>query len=195
MFREAPWYGYKVTTCELFVYLDRAKVLLFFGTTIASSWLPSSRVGALYWYHENTVLRLVWYISVFTQYSYYRDFFCLWPASRLHNQHCHVWVRYIHTTNITVACMSWLILSIDLRWICYFIMFCFKLTNGAMDKWGMVKWFNGEIKNGTGNFFPHKYWICSFVLFSNTTFSQQSKQFIILNIWQLTTSTATKCII
>ena len=50
-------------------------------------------------------------------------------------------------------------------------MFCLNLTNGAMEKWGMIKWCNGEIKNGTGHFFSHKYWICLFVLFLKTTFS------------------------
>ena len=40
------------------------------------------------------------------QYSYYRDFFCLGPASRLRDRHRHVWVRYIDTTKITVWCMS-----------------------------------------------------------------------------------------
>ena len=40
------------------------------------------------------------------QYIYYRDFFCLGPASRLRDTHSHVLVRYIDTTNITVWCMS-----------------------------------------------------------------------------------------
>ena len=56
----------------------------------------------------------------------------------------------------------------------------------------MVKWCNGEIKISIGCIFSKKYWICSFVLFSNTIFLQQTKQFIIFNILSLTTSTATK---
>ena len=48
----------------------------------------------------------MWDRSVFTQYSYYHDFFCLWPASRICDCHSHVWVRYINTTKITVWCMS-----------------------------------------------------------------------------------------
>ena len=53
--------------------------------------------------------------------------------------------------------MSLLILSMDLQRICYFIIFYFKLINGAMEKWWMVKWRDGEIKNRTGHFFSHKY--------------------------------------
>ena len=29
------------------------------------------------------VKRFVWYLSIFTKYSYYREFYCSWPASRL----------------------------------------------------------------------------------------------------------------
>ena len=47
----------------------------------------------------------VWYFSVFNQYSYYRNFFCLRPASCLRGCHRYVWVRYINTTKITVWCM------------------------------------------------------------------------------------------
>ena len=153
-------------------------LIFLFGTSIASLWSPSSRVSELYWYYKNRVLRFVWYCLVFIQYTYYCDLFCSWPSSRLRNQHCHVWVQFIHTTKITVACMSLLIFSIDLRRICYFIDQC----------------YNGEINNRTGHLFSHKYWICSFVLFLNTTFLQQTKQFIIFNILQLTTITATKFI-
>ena len=138
------------------------------------------------------VKRFLWDHSVFTQYSYYSELFCLEPASRLSNRHRHVWVRYINNTKNMVVCMSSMLLYIDLQRFCYFIMLYFKLNNGAMVKWWMVKWCIGEINNGTGRFFSHRYWICSFVLFSNTPFSQQTKQFVILNSWSLTTSTATK---
>ena len=111
------------------------------------------------------VLWFVWYHSVFIQYSYYCDLFCLGPALCLRNLHCHVWVRYIDIKKTMVWCISLLLLSIDIRWLCYFILFYFKLTNGAMIKWWMVKWCNGEIKNRTGRFFSHKYRISSFVLF------------------------------
>ena len=141
-----------------------------------------------------TVLMFVWYCFVFIQYSYYHDFFYLWPASRLCNQPRHVWVCYIDTTKIIVACISSLILSTDLRWICYFVMFYFNLTNGTMVKWLIVKWCNGEIKNRTGHLFSQKYWICSFVFFSYTTFSHQTKKFIFFNIWSLTKRIATKFI-
>ena len=67
---------------------------------------------ALVWYLRqyrmtvfNTVLHVVdmfvWDCSFFNQYSYYRDFFCSWPASRLHDRNCHMWVRYIDTTIFT----------------------------------------------------------------------------------------------
>ena len=88
---------------------------------------------------KTTVLRFVWDRLVFTQYSYYRDLFCLGPASRLRNSHRHMLVRYIDTKQITVWCISLLLLSIDIWWFYYFIMFYFKLTNGAMVKWWMVK--------------------------------------------------------
>ena len=112
----------------------------------------------------------VWYSLSFIQYSYYCDFVCSWPASWLHNWHRHVRVCYIHTTKIKVACMSLLLLSIDLRQISYFIMFYFKLNNGAMEKCWVVKCCYGEIKNSTGHLFSHNDWICLFVSFSNTTF-------------------------
>ena len=142
----------------------------------------------------NFVKTFVWDRSVFTQYSYYCDFSCSGPASRLSDCHCHRWVRYIDTTKITVWCMSLLLLSIDLQWFYYYIMFYFKLTNGAMVEWWIVKYCNGEIKNRTGRLVSHKYRICSFYLFLNTTFLQQKKRPIIFNFWSLTTSTATKFI-
>ena len=42
----------------------------------------------------------------FTQYSYYHDFFCSGPASRLRDCYCHMWVCYIDTTIIKVCCIS-----------------------------------------------------------------------------------------
>ena len=90
-----------------------------------------------------TVLRFVWFCSVFTQYSYYHDFFCSGPESRICNHHRPVWVRYIDTTKITFLCMSSLLLSIYIAQFYYFIMFYFKLTNGAMLKWWIVKLCNG----------------------------------------------------
>ena len=82
---------------------------------------------------------------------------------------------YIDITKVTVACMSLLLLSIDLRRLCYYIMFYFKLNNGAMVKWWIVKWCNGEIKIRIVSFVSNKYWICSFVSFSNTSFFAASK--------------------
>ena len=102
------------------------------------------------------VLRFVWHRLVYIQYSYYRKCFCSERASRLHNFHHHVWVRCIDTTNITVWCMSSLLLSIDLQLSCYSIMFHFKLTNVAMVKWWMIKWCIPEIKIRIGNFFSKK---------------------------------------
>ena len=88
--------------------------------------------------------------------------------------------------------MSLLLFSIDLRWFCYFIMFYFKLTNGAIVKLWMVKCCNGEIRIKIGRFVFDKYRIYSFVLFSNTTFLQQRNQSITFNFWSLTTSTEIK---
>ena len=55
-------------------------------------------------YYYNCFI-FVWYCSVFTQYSYYCDLLCSGPSSRLCDHRCHVWVRYINTTEITVWCM------------------------------------------------------------------------------------------
>ena len=133
----------------------------------------------------------MWDCSVFTQYSYYRELFCLGPELHLRKCYRHRWERFIDTMKITVWCMSSLILSIDLQWFCYSIMFYFKLTNGTMVKWWMMKWINGEIKIRIGSFVSHKYRICSFILFLNTTFLQHTKQYITFNFWSLTTSAAT----
>ena len=54
----------------------------------------------------------MWYRSVFIQYSYYCDLFCSSPASRLCGRHFHRWVRYIHTTKISVWCMSSVLMHI-----------------------------------------------------------------------------------
>ena len=129
------------------------------------------------------ILRFVWDRSVFTQYSYYHELFYLGTALRLFNHHCHGWVFYIDTKKITVWCMSSMLLPIYLRWFYYFILFYFKLTNGAMVKWRMVKWCNGEINIRIGRFVYHKYWICSFILFPNTTFSQQTKKSTTFNFY------------
>ena len=52
------------------------------------------------------VKRFVWDCSFFTQYSYYRDLFCLGTELRLRDRHSHAWVRYIDTTKTTVWCVS-----------------------------------------------------------------------------------------
>ena len=90
-----------------------------------------------------TVLIFLSYCLVFIQYIYYRDFFCLGPASHLRNCYRHLWVRYIDTTKIKVACMSSLLLSIDLLRYCYFVIFYLKLTNGAMVN---GEWWNGVME-------------------------------------------------
>ena len=118
------------------------------------------------------VLRFLWdHLFFFTQYSYYRDFFCSGTALSLWIIYRHVWVRYIDTAKIAVLSLSLLLLSIDLLWFCYFIVFYFRLTNGAMVKWWIVKWCNGEIKIRGGSFLSQKYLICSFILFLNTKIS------------------------
>ena len=134
----------------------------------------------------------MWDCSVFTQYIYYRELFCSGPVLPLHDCHCHRWVRYNDATKITVWCMSFLLLYIDLRRFSYFIMLYFKRTNGAMVKRWMVKWCHGVIKIRISCWFSHKYRICSLVLFSNTKVLQQTKQSITFNLWSLTKSKATK---
>ena len=60
----------------------------------------------------------MWYRSVFTQYSYYSDFFCLVPSLRLFDRHCHVWVQYIDTKKITVWCMSSILIHMTYFPVC-----------------------------------------------------------------------------
>ena len=127
------------------------------------------------------IKRFFWDCSFFNQYSYYRDLFCLGTALPIHDRHRHRWLRYIDTTTIMVWCMSLLLFYILLQWLYYFITFNFKLTNGSMVKWWMLKWCNGKIKIRIGRFFSQKYRICSFVLFLNTAFSQKTKQSITFN--------------
>ena len=95
------------------------------------------------------VKRFVWDRSVFTQHSYYREFFCSGPASRIRYCHCHGWVRYIDTTKITVWCMSSLLLYIDILWFCYFIMFYFKLSQNLsfLANIESVHFFNSQTQN------------------------------------------------
>ena len=113
----------------------------------------------------------MWDSLVFTQYSYYCDFLCSGPASRLCYFHLHVWARYIDTTKITVACMSLLLFYIDLGQLCYFIMFYYKLTNDDTVKWWMVKWCNGEIKIRIGRFSPQILNLFIFLFFEHSIFS------------------------
>ena len=52
------------------------------------------------------VKMFVGYWSVFNQYIYYHDLFCLGTAQRICNFHRHMWVRYFDTTKNMVWCMS-----------------------------------------------------------------------------------------
>ena len=67
--------------------------------------------------------RFVWDSSVFTQYSYYRDLFCLGTASCLCDFHHHVWVRYIDTAKIMVWCMSLILI-----YMTYFSVFTIRIS-------------------------------------------------------------------
>ena len=160
--------------------------ILLFGDSIASSWLPLSRVSALYWYNKITVSRFVSDSLVFTQYSNYCDFFCSRPSLRLRNHSCHGWFRYIDTMKLRFCvfhrCYCLLIYD-DYVILFYFIL---NWCNGAI-----VKWYNGKKKIRSGHFVSHRYRIYAFFL-SNTTFLQQTKKSIIFNLWTQTTSTATK---
>ena len=49
----------------------------------------------------------MWYLFIFTQYSYYRDSFFLGPSLCLCERHCHKWIRYIYTKKITVLRFVW----------------------------------------------------------------------------------------
>ena len=69
------------------------------------------------------VKRFMCDIFVLTQYSHYRDFFCLAPASRLCGFHHHRWVHYIDTTNIEVFRFVW-DCSVFNRYSNYWDLFC-----------------------------------------------------------------------
>ena len=163
-----------------------------FRTSIAYSWSPSFRVSYIYWYYGNYGFKICVILFSFYSVQLLSWLFCSGPKYRYCNSHFHMWVRYIDTKNNTVACMSLLLLSIDLRLFCHLIMFYFELTDGAMVKWWMLKLCNGEIKMSIGSFVSHKYWICSVMSFSDTTFLQQRNQSTTFNILSLTTSTAKK---
>ena len=82
------------------------------------------------------VLRFLWDHLVFTQYSYYRYFFCSGPASRLFDLHPHVWVQYIYATKklrFDVCNHCYCLLIYD----DYVILICFILN------WTMLQWWNG----------------------------------------------------
>ena len=131
--------------------------LVLFRASITSLWTPLSRVSALYWYYKNYCFNVCVISFSFYSIKLFSWLLFLGPSSRLCNSHRHMWVRYIDTTKNRVACMSSLLLCNDIRQYCYFIMFYFKLTNGATEKWWMVKWCNGEIKIRIGRFVSHKY--------------------------------------
>ena len=67
------------------------------------------------------VKMFVWDRSVFNKYSYCCDLFCLGPKSRLCDCHCDLWVWYYNTTEITVWCMSSILIhmhSVSVKTIC-----------------------------------------------------------------------------
>ena len=125
--------------------------LLLFGTSIVSSWPPSSWVSAIYWYKKKYGLKV--FVISFSFYSIklLSWLLLLWdsiasflsPSSRVSAQYWYY--------KITVWCISSRIWSIDLQWFRFFIMFYFKLTNVSMDKWLMVKWCNSEINVRIGD--------------------------------------------
>ena len=86
---------------ELSIYV----LLLLFG--LSHRYNIQKNTVWLFFTALHFVKRLVWYIFVFTQYIYYRYFFCSWPLSRHHVRHRHGWVRYIDTTKITVLRFVW----------------------------------------------------------------------------------------
>ena len=90
-----------IHTCECTILILG---LLRFG--ISHQYNIKNNTGWLFFIALNFIDRFVWYRSVFTHYSYYRDFFCSRPELRLLDCHYHGRVRYTNTTNITVWCMS-----------------------------------------------------------------------------------------
>ena len=57
----------------------------------------------------------------------------------------------------------------------------------SIDLWRIYYFYHTLYQTVTGHWFYHKYWICSFVVFMNTTFSQQWKQSITFNFRSTTT--------
>ena len=64
-------------------------------------------------------------------------------------------------------------------------MFYFKLTNGEMVKWWIMKCCHGEIKIRIGHLFSRKYRICPFLIFEHNIFAADKAihtlQFLIIN--------------
>ena len=120
----------------------------------------------------HVVKHFLWYFLVFTQYIYYCDFFCFRPAS------------YFHELPFSrVSALYW---YYNNHGLVYFI--------AAIVYWStmIVSFYYVSFSTVTEPFFPHKYQICSFVVFLDTMFLQQTKQSITFNFWSLTLSTANK---
>ena len=85
---------------ELSIYV----LLLWFGLSHRYNILDNT--GWLIFIVLHFVKSFVWYIYFFSIQLLLR-FFCLGPASRLPESHCHGWVRYIYTTKTTVLMLVW----------------------------------------------------------------------------------------
>ena len=93
--------------CTTFIF-----ILLWFGL---SHWYNIQEItGWPFVIVLQSVKRFVWDHSVLTQYSYYRDFYCSWPASRLHDRGI---VGYIPQLYQQVSTILWNItITVWLKW-------------------------------------------------------------------------------
>ena len=131
---------------ELLLKLDKDSVLLLFRLQpIKLRWVINICLTTLVWFialikHQGQyrmtvfivlhfVKKFVWYRSVYTKYSYYRDLFYSGTALHLCDCHRHRWVCYIDTTKITVGGMSYLILSILYDYFVIYIIFYLKQSH------------------------------------------------------------------
>ena len=90
----ASSFGFRSSSWKLYIHL-RCNNTQRRTTTQFSLWSPSSRVSLLCWYYKNTVLKFVWYHSVFIQLII--KFVSIYPASthiRKHHHHVTSLISY-----------------------------------------------------------------------------------------------------
>ena len=94
--------------CVFVIYIHTRKcttlifILMWFG--LSNGYNIQDNTGWLFLMVLHLVKMFVWNRLVLTQYSYYRDFYCLWPSSPLHD--CTI-VGYSPPTGQQLSAILW----------------------------------------------------------------------------------------